>query len=274
MSAIFDSGRAMDAIHEICGVSEFIESAAAVPKTADGVEHYLWLAHRRLAVVVRRFADLGYETVIQGFDFRGQTAMNAVFSRGKHSDQTLLFVGHHDYCAGVGAEDDGTALAVMLELARCVSEEKSHVAFASFDLEEAGLVGSRHFVDTMSAGDLDRLSGVIALECLGSGRDVVICERVSGATSNPTLVSSLNQAATEIGREVLVEGFDWFNADHVSFAERGVRTAEVCSYNARNYKGGPSPDVNVAHSALDMPHSILPATLTAVGDVLLQFLAT
>jgi hypothetical protein len=274
MGGIFDSERAMNVIREICSVSEFIDPATRLPETAEEVERHLSLAHRRLDVVVARFAELGYEAAIQPFDFRGQTALNAVFSDEKDSDQTLLFVGHHDYCAGVGAEDDATALAVMLELAHCLGDQHSHVAFASFDLEELGLIGSRHFAKTLPARDLDRLSGVIALECVGSGQDVVICKTVSGATSDPVLVSSLQRAAAVTGREVLVEGFDWFYADHVSFAERGVRTAEVCSYNVRNYKGGPSPDVNVAHSALDMPHSILPATLAAVGDMLLQFLVT
>jgi hypothetical protein len=121
----FDSGRAMNIIHEISRVSEFIDPATTIPRSAEGVERYLSLAHRRLDVIVSRFADLGYEAAIQAFVFRGQTALNAVFSRESDADQTLLFVGHHDYCAGVGAEDDATALAVMLELANCLGDQHS-----------------------------------------------------------------------------------------------------------------------------------------------------
>jgi hypothetical protein len=261
----------MAAIQQICEVSEFIDPAAPLPESDEDIERYLSLGHKRLDVVATSFADLGYEATTQPFDFRGHRALNAVFSPQKRSGQTLLFVGHHDYRAGVGAEDDATALAVMLELARCLGEKESRVAFASFDLEEARLIGSRHYASAVPASDLDRLAGVIALECVGSGQDVVICESVSGAVSDPVLVSALHEASIDTGREAFIESFDWFYADHVAFAERGMRTAEVCSYNAREYNGGPSPDVNVAHSALDMPHSIRIATLTAVGQMLQQF---
>jgi uncharacterized protein with GYD domain len=271
LRATFDGAKAMDAMRQICEVSEFIDPETPLPESAEEVGRYLSLSHRRLDVVAAKFANLGYEAAIQTFDFRGHQALNAVFSRGKGIGQTLLIVGHHDYCAGLGAEDDATALAVMLELARCLDDEKSRIAFASFDLEEVGLIGSRHYARAMSAKDVDRLAGVIALECVGSGQDVVICDSISGAVSDPFLVSSLHQAATDTSQDAFIEGFDWFSADHVAFAERGVSAAEVCSYNAGKYTGGPSPDVNVAHSALDMPHSIRTATLTAVGQMLQQF---
>jgi hypothetical protein len=268
----FDSDRVMGAIQDICSVSEFLDPKVRHPSNAAEIERYLRLGRQRLAVLSTRFANLGYEMVTQPFDFGGHRATNAVFSRGGISRARLLFAGHHDYCAGLGAEDNATALALMEELAHCLGEEESRVAFASFDLEEIGLLGSRHFAQTMSSRDVRRFAGVIALECLGSGRDVVICDRVIGAVSDPVLVSSLRRAAAATGNHAIVEGFDWFNSDHVPFAERGVRTVEVCSYNSVNYRGGPSPDVNVAHSDLDTPHSILPATLRMVGEMLVEFL--
>jgi uncharacterized protein with GYD domain len=269
----FDTGRVLSAIHDICNVSEFLDPAVGRPSRAAEIERYLWLGRQRLAVVLTKFTKLGYKALTQNFNFGGHKATNAIFSRGDISNASLLFAGHHDYCAGVGAEDNATALALMEELARCLSEEESRVAFASFDLEELGLLGSRHFAQTMSLRDLRRFAGVVALECLGSGEDVVICERVVGATSDAVLVSALRRAAAKTGHDALVKGFDWFNSDHVPFAERGVRTVEVCSYNSSNYRGGPSPDVNVAHSDLDTPHSILPTTLGTVGEMLVEFLA-
>lgn len=99
---------------------------------------------------------------------------------------------------------------------------------------------------------------------------MVICQAVLGAKSDPVLVAKLQGAARKLGHRVVLGSFDWFNSDHVPFAERGVRTVEVCSFNSENYKDGQAPNVNVAHSSLDVPDSVRPSTLKVVGEVLLQ----
>lgn len=267
----FDSERVMKTIEEICGVSEFVDPDTGGSPGASEMERYLYRGKRRLTVVSKQFEQLGYRTITQEFNFRGLVATNALFARGEISDGVILLTAHHDYCAGLGAEDNATALAMMLELSHCLGEKESLIMFASFDLEELGLLGSRHFVASPSGKQLRALTGVIALECLGSGKDVVICKTVDGAKSDPVLVSKLQSSARKLGHRVVLESFDWFNSDHVPFAERGIRTAEVCSFNSENYKGGPAPNVNVAHSSLDMPENIRPSTLQVIGEILLQF---
>lgn len=266
----FDVDRVVETIEEICAVSEFIDPYRTGLSSARDIERYLRLSKRRLNVVSEQFERLGYRTIRQEFDFGGLTATNGLFVRGAISDGKLLFVGHHDYRAGVGAEDNATALATMLEVSRSLEGKESRIIFASFDLEELGLLGSYAFVGD-SGKLLQRLSGVIGLECLGSGKDVVICREVVGAKSDSALVSALERAAEKLGHPIFVESFDWFNSDHVPFAERGVRTVEVCSLNSENYKGGPAPNVNVAHSSLDVPDNVRPSTLKVIGEVLLQF---
>lgn len=268
----FDADRVMKTIEEICRVSEFVDPVDPGWSNSWKMERYLCRGKRRLVVVSKQFEQLGYRTIIQEFDFGGLTATNALFIRGEISDGVILFAAHHDYCAGLGAVDNASALAIMLELARCLEERELGVVFASFDLEELDLNGSRHFVASSVAKELRALSGVIALECLGSGRDVVICKEVAGAKSDPLLIESLLRAGRKLGYRILSESFNWFNADHVPFAERGIRTAEVCSFNSENYKGRPAPNINVAHSSFDMPENVRPDTLKVVGEVLLQFL--
>ena len=268
----FNADRVMKTIEEICHVSEFVDPVDPGWSNFWKMERYLRRGKRRLAIVSQRFQQLGYRTITQEFDFRGLTATNALFVRGEISDGVILFAAHHDYCAGLGAVDNAAPLSIMLELARCLEERELGVVFASFDLEEVGLCGSRHFVASSAAKELRALTGVIALECIGSGRDVVICKEVVGAKSDPVLVESLLCAGRKLGHRILLESFDWFNADHVPFSELGISTAEVCSFNSENYKGGPAPNVNVAHSNLDVPESVRPDTLKIVGEVLLQFL--
>jgi len=268
----FDGERAAKTIEEICGVSEFVDAHKRASTDASEIERYLRRSKRRLTVVSKQFKQINYKSIMQEFPIRGSIATNALFVRGDVSDARILIVGHHDYCAGLGAEDNATALAMMLELGRCLEANESRIMFASFDLEELGLLGSRHFVATLSRQQLQNLSCVVALECLGSGRDVVICQAVAGATSNPALVSELQRAATKSGHRVFLDSFGWFNSDHVPFAERGIRTVEICSYNSDNYKGRPDPNVNVAHSNLDVPENIRPTTLEVIGEILLQFI--
>lgn len=267
----FNAKRAMKTIEEICTVSEFVDPNIGGSPGAAEMEQYLDRGKRRLTVVSKQFEQLGYRTITQEFNFRGLVATNALFARREISDGVILVAAHHDYCAGLGAEDNATALAMMLELGRCLEERKSRIIFASFDLEELGLLGSRHFVASPSGKQLRALAGVVALECLGSGRDVVICQEVVGAKSDPVLVSKLQSCARKLGHRVVLERFDWFNSDHVPFAEQGIRTVEVCSFNSENYRGGPDPNVNVAHSSLDVPKSIRRSTLQVIGEILLQF---
>src|SRR5262249_55753358 len=60
-----------------------------------------------------------------------------------------------------GADDNASGVAMMLEVARCVLQAptppKRSVMFIGFDLEEAGLFGSRYFV-AHSPVPLDRIA--------------------------------------------------------------------------------------------------------------------
>lgn len=199
----FDAKRVLQTIREICAVSEFVYHPYTRSSDCSETERYLRRGKRRLSVVATQFEQLGYRTITQEFGFRGLVATNALFVQGPLSEGILLLAGHHDYSAGLGAEDNGTALAVMLELGRCLEQNASGIIFASFDLEEVSLLGSRHFVATSSEKQLQGLSGVVALECLGSGKDVVICRAVAGAESNPALVSELERAAKKLGIQFL-----------------------------------------------------------------------
>ncbi len=268
----FDAKRVAKTIREICSVSQFVDPFTPTSSNVSMLERYLRLSKQRLSVVSRRFEELGYKMIAQEFKFQGLTALNAVFLKGDISDDMILFTAHHDYCAGLGAEDNATGLAMMLELGRCLEQKSSSFIFASFDLEELDLLGSRHFIVTDYGEQIkEKLSGVIALECLGSGKDAVICRTVAGAKSDPSLVSKLESSARRLGYPVALEDFRWFNSDQVPFAQQGIPTAEICSFNSQNYMGGPSKDVNVAHSRFDIPKNIHLSTLKVIGEILLQF---
>jgi len=64
-----------------------------------------------------------------------------------------------------GADDNASAVAVMLAVARCLGSP-SDVAYVAFNGEECGLVGSHEFAEKM-CGDMNRLEQVHILEMVG-----------------------------------------------------------------------------------------------------------
>jgi len=69
-----------------------------------------------------------------------------------------------------GADDDASGVAVMLELARAFAagEKPSRsIVFVSFSGEEAGLVGSKHYVEHPGAFPLTGVMGVVNIDTVG-----------------------------------------------------------------------------------------------------------
>ena len=123
-------------------------------------------------------------------------------------------------------------------------------------------------------------SEVIALECLGSGKELVVCEAVSGATSDPAIVTALSEAAQKVKHKYISESFNWFYSDHVPFARKGIKTAELCSADMTEYYRALAQGAiwdsgktyNVAHTSRDISQSIHPETINAAGETLLQYI--
>jgi hypothetical protein len=85
---------------------------------------------------------------------------------GKLDQARILIGAHYDSVPKTpGADDNASAVAVMLAVARCVGA-RSDVVFVAFNGEECGLAGSHEFVDKMS-GDMKRLEQVHVLEMVG-----------------------------------------------------------------------------------------------------------
>jgi Zn-dependent M28 family amino/carboxypeptidase len=80
-------------------------------------------------------------------------------------DEVILVGCHHDAFYG-GADDNGSAVAAMLEAARVVRDHlfARTIRFISFDLEEFGAIGSTRYVQ---AGYADDVHSAIVMDCIG-----------------------------------------------------------------------------------------------------------
>ncbi len=68
-----------------------------------------------------------------------------------------------------GANDNGTGVAALLELARLLEQYELpfDVGFILFSAEEIGMVGSTDFVEGLSQGEADEILGVLNLDMIG-----------------------------------------------------------------------------------------------------------
>ena len=92
---------------------------------------------------------------------------------GGDREHTIVAGAHLDSVpAGPGINDNGTGSAVILEIAEQMAElgvtTRQRVRFAFWGAEEPGLLGSQHYVDTLTDRQLGRISANLNFDMLGS----------------------------------------------------------------------------------------------------------
>jgi hypothetical protein len=78
----------------------------------------------------------------------------------------VLVTGHHDAWFQSGADDNASALAVLVESARALKDTKPKrtIRFIAFDGEEEGLIGARRYLEHHAD---ERIAVVINMDCVG-----------------------------------------------------------------------------------------------------------
>ncbi|MGW3729363.1 M28 family peptidase [Streptomyces sp. NPDC000851] len=116
----------------------------------------------------------GFTTSVQQFTSSGSTGYNLIADwPGGDPNQVLMAGAHLDsVSSGAGINDNASGSAAVLETALAVSRAQlqptKHLRFAWWGAEELGLVGSRYYVNNLTADDRARVSGYINLDMVGS----------------------------------------------------------------------------------------------------------
>ncbi len=123
-----------------------------------------------------RFEAMGYRVTHHGFEALDGTYRNIVATLDSASNcsclSPLLIGAHYDTVPGSpGADDNASALAVLLETAQSLSGVSlaRPIRFAAFCLEEDGLLGSSAYT-AMLRQQKETLARAIILECVGYAR--------------------------------------------------------------------------------------------------------
>ena len=123
------------------------------------------------------FRDLGLNTIKQEFQVGGVVCSNVEAvapSYAGHASPHIIIGAHYDSAEGtVGADDNASAVAVLVEVARLLKDDPSisRIRFVAYANEEPphftqATMGSRvHAKDCRARGD--KIAGMICLESLG-----------------------------------------------------------------------------------------------------------
>jgi aminopeptidase YwaD len=153
------------------------------------------------------------------------------FVKGRiHPDSFLVFTAHYDHLGGQGkdlyfpgANDNASGTAMLLELAEHYSKPENQpehsIAFIAFAAEEAGLLGSKFYVDN-PLFPLQQIKFLVNLDLLGTGDDGLMVVNGKVHEREFALLSHIN-SQRKLLPQIKSRG-KAANSDHYPFSERGV----------------------------------------------------
>jgi aminopeptidase YwaD len=187
---------------------------------------------------------------------------------GRPSDEPCDTIsgGHFDSVPqGPGGNDNASGTAAVLELARVVATRDlpGVRCFVLFGAEEVGLLGSRHFVDTLTPEELDALDAMLNFDVVGG-------EGAWQLDGTPELAERAVSLASDAGIDAagvpLKKGY---SSDHATFLQMNVPAVLFLRYNEDFFS-------NIIHTAQDTAELVKPLYLeqaVTMGLALLTSLA-
>jgi len=145
-----------------------------------------------------------------------------------NNDTCIYFTAHYDHLGGMGkktyfpgANDNASGVSMLLNFIKYYKENppKYKTVFVFFAGEEAGLLGSKHFVEK-SGIDLKTIKFLINLDLLGTGDDGIMVTNGAVLSNQFNLLSNINFEKNYV-KEVKKRGKAQ-NSDHYWFTEKGV----------------------------------------------------
>jgi aminopeptidase S len=174
----------------------------------------------------------GFVTTLQEFEASG-TGYNLIADwPGGDENAVMMFGGHADSVrSGPGINDNGSGSAGLLEVALAVAEQDlapaKHLRFAWWGAEEIGLVGSTHYVESLPADELAKISGYLNFDMIGSPNSGYFVYSSSGQPEGSAAFEEMlngHYTAAGVPTEPIQIGG---RSDHAAFADAGIPTGGV-----------------------------------------------
>ena len=146
----------------------------------------------------------------------------------KKCSKTILFTAHYDHLGRMGADtyfpganDNASGTAMLITMARYFQQKRPdfNVMFIAFAGEEAGLVGSKYFVEHPII-KLKRIEFLINLDIMGSGEEGITVVNATLFEKEFELLQQINKEKNLLA-EIKKRG-PAANSDHYWFTQKGV----------------------------------------------------
>ncbi len=146
----------------------------------------------------------------------------------KKSKKTVVYTAHYDHLGRMGAEtyfpganDNASGTAMLLSMAKYFKENPVdyNILFIAFAGEEAGLLGSKHFVEHPLV-NLNKISFLLNLDIMGSGEDGITVVNATLFENEFKQLQAIN-AEKNLLKQVKSRG-PAANSDHYWFTQMGV----------------------------------------------------
>jgi aminopeptidase YwaD len=203
-----------------------VSGATAIPAVAISQEDGQALLELLKTGPVNVRAEVQTET-------RSGESQNVVAKPPGGGECRLILGGHYDSVPdGPGANDNASGTATVMEIARVLAAQgrQDGACFTLFGSEEIGLVGSAHFVDSLSDDQRRRITGMLNFDMLavGGGWPLVGSpEIVDLAASKAQALGLPYEAYAELPTNV--------GSDHANFIAAGIPSVMFNCFCDPNY---------------------------------------
>jgi hypothetical protein len=205
-----------------------------------------------------QFERLGLRVIDQKYSTGGRNII-AEQPGTVYPDQKFIISSHYDAVADYCADDDISSGAAILELARHLTKFKFKytIAYAQWDEEEIGMVGSKYYA-TEAKKNGDKIKGVINVEMIGYDSDndmlfeIHTKELANSVALSNTVKTMISNYKLNLKVKVQNPGTD--RSDHASFWNIGVG---AITYSEAYFNGDPNPNYHKATdriSAFSLPY--------------------
>ncbi len=214
------------------------------------------------------FKRYGYAVAEQKFEFAANIIATKPASSVPNAD-ILIISAHYDTVSGtVGANDNASGMALLLELAKAARNIKTdtEIRFIAFSGEEEGLLGSTYYVSNLAEHEKSRIIGDIQLDMLGH----YLSKGVQIATPNaaPTLIGNMiNENAKAILGSGFADGME-SASDHMSFVAGGIPAVLIMQDNlgVENHKVSDNASIVDAGKIKPIADVLLKTIADIAGD--------
>jgi aminopeptidase YwaD len=119
--------------------------------------------------ITKQFESFNLSVNQEAVDYESIRSFNIIGKQPDTQSTPFVLAAHYDTKPETpGADDNASAVAALLEIARCLADHtfETPIIFTAFTLEEYGFIGSRHFIEKAVTRN-ETFSGMISLEMLG-----------------------------------------------------------------------------------------------------------